>query len=759
MNKIKILIVCMVVFIATENVYAAEWITSDDLIKSDFHIMTAEERNGVKEETSDSMEASYMLKNNIRWYYHNGDLSIPSNFSNKHTLVVKGNLTINGDYDDYSAGDGQLIVLGNVIVDNFINHDFAYVKGEMQAKGLVYADYNDHNFEVMKGITARGIIVSDKATQFEVNNAEFYINEDTSNENYDWDANIRKAYSLFEPDLYEITEIETDNVLNAYPDYDSVAASIVQGLPLFRDKPVSGLSEKLQWIEQGKVEKFAAGNVKHEDPLVARFLTRMESLPTDVMLQLLQHPDDQTREYMAQRWPARQMHLLTAPFIKDQAVAKGLIKNSDISPEVNEKLMSTPVESVQLEQARQDNLSPEIIALLSQSPFPIVRKTLVSQYDYAWLAPTSVVDELINSDDDELRERIAGADLTTRQAVALSNDQSLKVREAVAHALAELKVTRLSANMSIPDIERIADQMYLDNKDHKNIVMALFIALPEARQLSLAKEDIQHLREGARYLTSTEVINYLLTHHDNPAVWNELAHDKLLPLEYKKKLWQRTLQLMMSKRQEDQEQAYDIQLELIDNGMVDEAMLNDAIDLLPDLPAEYRYRMRNQLFDKNDLPSEIITRLDKQYRFNADWALSVTDMTNSNRRQCDRGLRRWNDDDSVILIELDKLTDKPDDEFWLALLQSRHEQLRKTALINAHTPTSAFTALVTPQDRQGAIANPQLPAEVKTAWLKEDPSLLLFADHPDPQQLRELVKTGSTRQIRSEARNKLEELK
>ncbi len=216
---------------------------------------------------------------------------------------------------------------------------------------------------------------------------------------------------------------------------------------------------------------------------------------------------------------------------------------------------------------------------------------------------------------------------------------------------------------------------------------------------------------------------------------------------------------MMSKRQEDQEQAYDIQLELIDNGMVDEAMLNDAIDLLPDLPAEYRYRMRNQLFDKNDLPSEIITRLDKQYRFNSDWALSVTDMTNSNRRQCDRGLRRWNDDDSVILIELDKLTDKPDDEFWLALLQSRHEQLRKTALINAHTPTSAFTALVTPQDRQGAIANPQLPAEVKTAWLKEDPSLLLFADHPDPQQLRELVKTGSTRQIRSEARNKLEELK
>lgn len=31
--------------------------------------------------------------------------------------------------------------------------------------------------------------------------------------------------------------------------------------------------------------------------------------------------------------------------------------------------MSVPVESVQLEQARQDNLSPDIVVSLSQSPF------------------------------------------------------------------------------------------------------------------------------------------------------------------------------------------------------------------------------------------------------------------------------------------------------------------------------------------------------------------------------------------------------
>lgn len=55
------------------------------------------------------------------------------------------------------------------------------------------------------------------------------------------------------------------------------------------------------------------------------------------------------------------------------------------------------------------------------------------------------------------------------------------------------------------------------------------------------------------------------------------------------------------------------------------------------------------------------------------------------------------------------------------------------------------------------INNPQLAADVKTMWLKDDPSLLLFVDQPDLSLLRDLVKTGATRKIRSEARHRLEE--
>lgn len=90
------------------------------------------------------------------------------------------------------------------------------------------------------------------------------------------------------------------------------------------------------------------------------------------------------------------------------------------------------------------------------------------------------------------------------------------------------------------------------------------------------------------------------------------------------------------------------------------------------------------------------------------------------------------------------------------MLQSRNDHLRQTALRNAHTPALLLTTLTEPQDRSLAINNPQLAADV-AGVVKEDPSLLLFVEQPDLSLLRDLVKTGATRKIRSEARHRLEE--
>ncbi len=91
------------------------------------------------------------------------------------------------------------------------------------------------------------------------------------------------------------------------------------------------------------------------------------------------------------------------------------------------------------------------------------------------------------------------------------------------------------------------------------------------------------------------------------------------------------------------------------------------------------------------------------------------------------------------------------------MLQSRNDHLSLTALHNAHTRVLVLTTLTEPQERSLAINNSQLAADVKTTWLKEEPSLLLFVEQPDFSLLRDLVKNGATRKIRSEARHRLEE--
>lgn len=60
-----------------------------------------------------------------------GNLTIEGGFDNDNALVVNGNLTIHGSYDDYYSGSGELIVLGNVVVDDFLNRGFAFVNGKL----------------------------------------------------------------------------------------------------------------------------------------------------------------------------------------------------------------------------------------------------------------------------------------------------------------------------------------------------------------------------------------------------------------------------------------------------------------------------------------------------------------------------------------------------------------------------------------------------------------------------------------------------
>lgn len=747
MYNLNLLIAC--IGLMTGSAYAESnlWVNSRDIVDSQFHKMTAEEHGNVIAKTESSIEASYALKENSQWYYHNGDLTIEGSLDNENALVVNGNLTIHGSYDDYYSGSGELIVLGNVVVDDFLNRGFTFVNGKLDSSGVVFTYYNDHYTEVTKGVQARGIIVSDKAVDFDVIKSDFILND------YVTQQDIEKAYSLLVPDIY-FAGINDEDVF-MLPDDDSIADRVRNNQPLFRTKPVTDIIEHLHWIDDRQFDNFATSDLSTFEPLVTRTLALVNDLPQTVMLQLIKHPDALTREYIAHNWPEEAMSLVTDDMLNNEAVARGLINNVHISTDIEKKLTVKPIESVQLAQAQQKNLSLQKIAALSQSPFINVQKTLVNSPDYIWLMPDTVINTFIHSDDEALRERITGADLSWEQALVLSQDTSIDVRKSLAETLAELKLTQASSRMSIADIENIAIRIYEQNKNHKDIVSALFIALPESLQISLVKENTQYLKDGIRYLSSPDVLNYLLEHHDIPAVWSELARDRLLPVEFKHKLWLRAKNLILRDNEKERSKGYWLQLALITDGAVDTLLLTDAVSELDTLPTDERLRMETELFAHRDMPQSVITQLDKRYRLNSDWALSLLYMRNTTRAQCEKVLRVWYEEEEALIAELDVLKGKTDDEWWEALAHSVHEELREVALINVHTPVSTLIKMKTSQDRAWAINSPLLPETIKTEWLQEEPALALALNIPNRLLLRTLLKTGVTAEIRNNAREKL----
>ncbi|HVJ61829.1 MAG TPA: hypothetical protein VM555_03865, partial [Tahibacter sp.] len=126
-------------------------------------------------------------------YQHQGDLTLDRSFANDDIVIVDGNLTIRGDYDDYSPGIGVLLVLGDFNVDDVLSWGSIAVAGKLASTGLVYANYNDFTFEVAGTVAARALVVSDKSAS--------YGNVDAAVEQTDDGLQTGNALRHFVPEL------------------------------------------------------------------------------------------------------------------------------------------------------------------------------------------------------------------------------------------------------------------------------------------------------------------------------------------------------------------------------------------------------------------------------------------------------------------------------------------------------------------------------------------------------------------------------
>lgn len=200
-------------------------------------------------------------------YLHKGDLTIDGSFANAHTLVVDGDLTIRGSYDDYRGrGTGILVVLGDLRAEHVVSWGSIAVTGTLDATGLVYAYYNDYSFEVAGPVTARAVVVFDKGT----NNPRV----DAAIRQIDNGDSAALAVCHFVPelmieDILDKTDADTTE-LQAVASYEAARTRIAAGLPIFREQPgpASLATDVLRLFRPG-LDAATRRRLAQTDPLLA----------------------------------------------------------------------------------------------------------------------------------------------------------------------------------------------------------------------------------------------------------------------------------------------------------------------------------------------------------------------------------------------------------------------------------------------------------------------------------------------------------
>ncbi|MES2818614.1 MAG: hypothetical protein V4812_06450, partial [Pseudomonadota bacterium] len=241
--------------------------------------MSISERTALSQRLGSFNIGDYLEDAGIPWELHRGDLHIDGSLDNRHALVVDGNLTINGDYDDYTSGIGMLVVLGELRVDNLMSWGSVYVDSDLQARGLVIAEYNDFTFEVKGKVNARGLVIHDKSSSYE-NGQLGFVYDDMAGTDAEQAA---LAVRQLVPELYDVSEFAEDNPLGS-PNYEQAVARMRAGQPLFRQQPataslIQDLSAALDASGTGKValigrdpllDRVLAAHAALEEPLRAR---------------------------------------------------------------------------------------------------------------------------------------------------------------------------------------------------------------------------------------------------------------------------------------------------------------------------------------------------------------------------------------------------------------------------------------------------------------------------------------------------------
>lgn len=495
---------------------AMPWISTADL--PGLRAATAEERAGIVQVLAgisildDFMHTDFLV--------HEGDLHVSGHFAPSGRLLVRGDLRVDGVYDDdRDLPYGIVAVLGDMQAQHIYSFASLHVKGDLQVEGVIASVYNDFTFKVGGTLNAAGLIVSDKDASYQPGELGFQLDD-----RYRGAEEMKTAHRLrhenglrrLRPEFLgsagfrdPVDEYETAYWVRV--DEDGLRRAMHEGRPLLREAEAP--AQLPQWLEAAfdfEADDASLLALVGKDPLVDQLMAAREELSAVVAEALARSGDPVVLEWLAITHPTiAQAHA-------GQSLQPGVAQRLAADPSTDHatlgRIARSPDAEVRAALAKRQDPPEALIRLLAWDPEPAVRDAiLVEGFNVLALEPEALA-PLIASADRHLANALAHASLSLEEVDALLPRMDRMGHIHLAQSLWRQSLgaqpARISAEQRVQLIDRLLAMSQMDGSARASAFLALDGAQQAERVAVLQQGDVDERR--LMRLAAPEFVDWLL---------------------------------------------------------------------------------------------------------------------------------------------------------------------------------------------------------------------------------------------------------
>ena len=690
---------------------AMPWISTADL--PGLRAATDEERTGI---------AQLLGSGNILYEFndgdflvHEGDLHVPGHFAPSGRLLVRGDLRVDGVYDDdRDLPYGIVAVLGDMQAQHIYSFASLHVKGDLHVEGVIATVYNDFTFKVGGALNAAGLIVSDKDASYQPGELGFQLDD-----RYRGAEEMKPAHRLrhenglrrLRPEFLgsagfrdPVDEYETAYWVRI--DEDGLRRAMHEGRPLLRESEAP--AELPQWLEAAfdfEADDASLLALVGKDPLVDQLMAAREELSAVVAEALARSGDPVVLEWLAYTHPT------IAQAYAGQGLQPGVAQRLASDPATDEatleRIARSPDAEVRAALAKRRDPPEALIRLLARDPEPAVRDAiLIEGFNVLALEPEALA-PLIDSADRPLANALAHASLNLEEVDALLPRMDRMGHIHLAQSLWRQSLGAQPARMSAEQRVQLIDRLLATPKMDGTARSHAFLALDGTQQVAR----IELLRQGEINdrplvrLAAPEFVDWML---DLTAEAGRAPSGTGLNRGLSPDRQRRVLELSLKAPGDE---AVESLAHLAGNEALDPDVLVTLMREALRLGLPEHDELADRLLNRRDLPKAAIDALFAEHLYIEDVALSLLEQAHADAEQIKLAViwRR-----GTVAREAASLATLEGEAYFRGLAKAKSPELREIAAVNHGTPAELIPALLAdevPEVRQAAGQHPSATAE------------------------------------------------